>query len=95
MADKQKTDPFSYAYAVQLARKHTPDALRKLVALMGCGNPKVELMAATALIDRAWGRPSQNVAVSGTVKHTLEDLITGSYQREAHDRDDSASQRPH
>lgn len=45
-----------------LAREHAPAAVRKLVALMDCGNPRTEVTAATALLDRAFGKPAQTIA---------------------------------
>lgn len=91
----QKTDKWDAAVAVELAKQHSAKAVRKLIALMDCDSPKVALAACNAILDRAYGRPSQSVAVSGTVKHTLEEIITGSYlQTEANDNS-SASQRSH
>ena len=45
-----------------LARVHGPKAIEKLVALMDCGSPRTEVAAAEALLDRAYGRPSQTIA---------------------------------
>src|SRR5215510_11563187 len=44
----------------ELARAHTPDAIRALVAALD--SPRERVAAATALLDRAWGRPVQAIA---------------------------------
>ena len=50
------------AHDVQaLARQHTAAALNALVEALG--DPKHKVSAATAILDRAWGRPPQTVAV--------------------------------
>lgn len=43
----------------ELARAHTPDAIAALVAALT--SPRERVAAATALLDRAWGRPTQHV----------------------------------
>jgi len=49
----------------ELAQQQAPQAIARLVALMSCGNPAVEVRAAEALLDRAVGRPRQSVEVGG------------------------------
>jgi hypothetical protein len=44
-----------------LAKEHGPAAIAKLVELMGCGNPRTEVAAAQALLDRAYGKPAQAI----------------------------------
>lgn len=46
-----------------------PSAARKLVALMECGYAKIEAQAATAILDRVWGKPTQaqEVHVEGSM----------------------------
>ena len=44
----------------ELARAHTPDAIRALVAALD--SPRERVAAACALLDRAWGRPAQPLA---------------------------------
>jgi Family of unknown function (DUF5681) len=49
-----------------LAREYSQPALEKLVRLMQHGKPHaVQLSAAVAIIDRAWGKPVQAVEHSG------------------------------
>jgi hypothetical protein len=42
-----------------LARKFSRTAIRRLAQLMKSKNERVAVAAATALLDRAWGRPAQ------------------------------------
>jgi hypothetical protein len=44
-----------------LARRHAPDALAKLIALMSHPRPEIALRACEAVLDRAYGR----VALAG------------------------------
>ena len=47
-----------------LAREHTPDAIRALVAALA--NPRERVAAAVALLDRGWGKPIQ--AIEGSME---------------------------
>jgi hypothetical protein len=51
-----------------LARQHTPAAINTLVEI--CGNkkahPSARVAAATAILDRGWGRPMQQVHVEAS-----------------------------
>lgn len=55
---------------------NTVPAAQKLVALMNCGEPELELKAAMALLDRALGKPAQ--AVTGLDGGPLE-IVVRSY----------------
>ncbi len=47
-----------------LARRHTKGAINALVRIMeGDGSEAARISAATALLDRGWGRPRQEVEV--------------------------------
>lgn len=47
----------------ELARRHTPDAIARLAAeMMGGDCSAARIAAANALLDRAWGRPTQPLA---------------------------------
>ena len=46
---------------IELARKHTPDAIKRLAIIM-CDDkapPAAQVAASMALLDRAWGKPVQ------------------------------------
>jgi hypothetical protein len=62
----------------EAARAHTADALATLarIAADTAAPPAAQIAAANALLDRAWGRPTQPVEGSGGV--TLLDLIMES-----------------
>lgn len=45
----------------RLAREHTEAAIKKLVQWMESDNPKASVAACQALLDRAWGKPTQAV----------------------------------
>ena len=44
-----------------LARQHTPAAIERLAFWLASDNAKASVSAASALLDRAWGRPPQAV----------------------------------
>lgn len=45
----------------ELAKKYTPEALTRLVEWMKSDNAKASVAACNSLLDRAWGRPAQQV----------------------------------
>lgn len=47
------------------ARKYGLKAIKKLYQLMSCGNPRTEVAAAQALLDRGYGKPAQQVILNG------------------------------
>lgn len=51
--------------AVRLLKEGSKQAAQKLVALLQCGDLKVEAKAAELILDRAFGKPHQSVSVSG------------------------------
>jgi hypothetical protein len=54
--------PKALAEVRDLAREHTPEAIETLVTMMRGGGDRERIAAATALLDRAWGRPAQALA---------------------------------
>lgn len=54
--------PKENAEVKALAREHGPAAIAKLAELMNCGNPRTEVAAAQALLDRGYGKPAQVIA---------------------------------
>lgn len=46
---------------VELARKHAPEAITRLAALMADENGKVAVAACNSILDRAYGKPVQQV----------------------------------
>jgi hypothetical protein len=57
------------------AREHTSEAIERLAFWMRSENPRVSVAAASALLDRAWGRAAQ--AISGDVEAPLIINIVG------------------
>lgn len=49
----------------KLAQKHGPTALARLVELMKSENERVAVVAAQAVLDRAYGKPPQSLQVDG------------------------------
>jgi hypothetical protein len=45
-----------------LARQHGAAAIAKLAELLNCGQPRTEVAAAQALLDRGFGKPAQVIA---------------------------------
>ena len=50
------------AHISELAKKYTPAAIHALAEALT--DKKTKVAAATALLDRAWGKPAQSVAVT-------------------------------
>jgi hypothetical protein len=61
----------------ELARAHTTDAIRALVAALS--NPRERVPAAVALLDRAWGKPLQPLREEngGVALHLLAATMVG------------------
>lgn len=57
-----------------LAQQNSMEALETLVQVMRTGKPGERLIAANAILDRAYGRPTQSVEMSGD-RSTLVDLL--------------------
>ena len=47
----------------KILREATPQAAQKVVELMSCGIPKVELAAAQEILNRALGKPKENISI--------------------------------
>ncbi len=63
----------------ELAREHSSEAIEKCVELMRRGSTQsVQLLAAAMILDRAWGKPKQEVDIEATGK-TLEQLLEAVY----------------
>jgi Family of unknown function (DUF5681) len=60
----------------ELAQQHTVEAVEALVDVVRTGKPAERVQAATALLDRGWGRPSASIEMTSTVKTSLVDLLT-------------------
>lgn len=55
----------------ELAREHSPSAIKRLVDWMKSDNAKASVSACQAILDRAFGKPAQAVEHKGTVTHDL------------------------
>lgn len=66
----------------ELAQAYTEGAIRTLAEIMlnVKANPTSRAMAAQALLDRGWGKPSQQIDHTG--KLSLEQLIAGAEKPE-------------
>lgn len=64
----------------ELARKHSQEAIEKLVHWMREGDAKSSSAAAQALLDRAWGRPHQAHEHSGPDGDAIEARIKLSFE---------------
>jgi hypothetical protein len=70
--------PKEIGHVRDLARAHTEDAIKTLVEIRGDKTQPApaRVAAATALLDRAWGKPSQPLdgdGQGGAIKVTWED----------------------
>lgn len=60
--------PKDAAQIAGLARKHSREAIKKLVEWMRSDNAKASVSAAQALLDRGYGKPQQSMNLSGSVE---------------------------
>jgi hypothetical protein len=56
-----------------LARTHTTAAVRALAEALR--DPKLKVAAATALLDRGWGKPAQHVTTDGETSLIVQHLL--------------------
>lgn len=62
----------------ELARKHAPEAFKKIISLMQGDDAKISLQAAQEVLNRAYGKPAQSVDVSdegGTIAAAILQFI--------------------
>ena len=52
----------TYGEAISLARKAAPDAVRRLIELMGSDDERVAAVACNSILDRALGKPREQPA---------------------------------
>ena len=50
---------------IEAARQHTPAAVARLAYWMQSDNPRASVAACQALLDRAWGKPTQPTETLG------------------------------
>jgi hypothetical protein len=75
----------------EIAQQHTAAAMETLVTVMQTGKNSERVQAATALLDRGWGKPTQSVEMSGD-RTTLVDLLVSL--NKSHPVDDAATGSP-
>jgi len=65
----------------EIARKHTDAAIETLVRIMNTENAShsAQVAAASALLDRGWGRPAQTINANIDGKESAEDLLTETF----------------
>lgn len=66
--------PTVVAEVRQLAQQHAPAAIGRLVVLMGSADERVSVAAASALLDRAVGRPEQALTVGPAPNIPIGDI---------------------
>ncbi len=62
-----------------VAREHTESAVQTLVDLMvdPAVSPRARVSAASAILDRGWGKPSQEFDTGENLANLLADIIAG------------------
>ena len=65
----------------ELARSHTTDAIKTLVAAMNSDSAPwaTRIAAANAILDRGWGKPKETVGLRAGGP-TLEEIILASFK---------------
>jgi hypothetical protein len=75
----------------ELAQQHGMEALETLVHVMRTGRRSEQVVAANAILDRAYGKPSQSIEMSGD-RTTLVDLLVS--MNKSHPVSDAATGSP-
>lgn len=60
---------------MHLARQYTDEALDTLAEIMRAGGTRDRAYAASALLDRAWGKPAQAMELTGKDGEDLKVII--------------------
>lgn len=63
-----------YFEALAIAKQHGPDAMRKLIELMGSDDDRVALIAANSILDRALGKPKETKEETTAFRPVLASL---------------------
>jgi hypothetical protein len=69
--------PAGHGEIREIARKHTDAAIETLVTVMNDSDatPSARVGAATALLDRGWGRPAQTIKANIDGADSMADLL--------------------
>jgi hypothetical protein len=61
----------------EIARQHTDGAIETLVRVMGDkeASPSAQVAAASALLDRGWGRPAQTIDANINNQESFSDVL--------------------
>lgn len=78
---RPKKDPDAMA----ILRAAVPSAARKLVELAKNENPKIAFQAATAILDRVWGKPTQTQEVHMDARADLRAEVRAAILERARD----------
>lgn len=67
----------------EMARPHTGTAINKLVAVMNDdkASPSAQVAAASAILDRGWGRPAQTIDANINSQQSLSDALQAMSER--------------
>ena len=68
--------PKEVAEVRELAKKHGPAAIERLVTLMDSENERTAVAACQALLDRGYGKPHASIEHSGNLAVTYDDVVT-------------------
>lgn len=88
--------PKEVAEVRELARTYTPQALETLKEIMSDKNapPAARVSAANAILDRAYGRPSQEVALNASGDVSLSTLLDEAMKKRSELEEIARSQNP-
>lgn len=59
----------------EACRQHTPEAIERLVFWMRSNDSRASVSAAEKLLDRGWGRPSQDLKVQAELGPGLAEIV--------------------
>lgn len=79
--------PAGYGDLREIAQQHTPEAIALLVTILNDekASASARVSAATALLDRGWGRPPQTIHANLGGEESLQDLLQRLSERRRRD----------
>ena len=63
------------------AREHTVEAIETLAFWMRSNDPRASVLAADKLLDRGWGKPSQDVKLQAELEPGLAEIVRQARER--------------
>jgi hypothetical protein len=76
-----KGRPKEHEDVKRAAREYTVESIARLAHWMRSDDPRASVMAAEKLLDRGWGRPSQDLKLQGDLLPGLAEIVRQARER--------------